>query len=247
MIEILQWTTLAACAAAALWRIPSFRKKKNRSLFYIFALLTLAILLSIKGPYAAIDGLLGGMNVANLLLRFIIFAAIYFLGIRIATGFGDNGGLTLIRGRSGVLVLGLISVALVILFALMDTEGSSAGMIAVGGKDERNAALVEFYGAAGRAYPAYICLAILPGLMRAVGSTLPVPLRISALLMAVGAIAIPLSLLFPVIPPALGFLPFIINYTAILCFVGGFMLVWVAKGRAARKQPAGRRHPVAGN
>jgi hypothetical protein len=185
--------------------------------------------------------------VANLLLRFIIFAAIYFLGIRIARGFGDNRGLTLIRGRPGVVVLGLISVALVILFALMDTEGSSAGMAAVSGKDERNAALVEVYGAAGRAYPAYICLAILPGLLRAVGSTLPVPLRISALLMAVGAIAIPLSLLFPVIPPALGFLEFIINYTAILCFVVGFVVIWVAKGRAARKQPAGRRHPAAGN
>lgn len=247
MIEILQWTTLAACAAAAIWRIPSLRRKKNRSLFYIFALLTLAILLSIKGPYAAIDGLLGGMNVANLLLRFIIFAAIYFLGIRIARGFGDNRGLNLIRGRPGVLVLGLISVALVVLFALMDTEGSSAGMAAVSGKDERNAALVEFYGAAGRAYPAYICFVILPGLLRAVGSTLPVPLRISALLMAVGAIAIPLSLLFPVIPPAVGFLRFIINYTAILCFVGGFVLIWVAKGQAARKQPAGRRHPAAGN
>ena len=245
MIEILQWTTLAACAAAAIWRIPSFSQKKNRSLFYIFALLTLAILLSIKGPYAAIDGLLGGMNVANLLLRFIIFAAIYFMGIRIARGFGDNAGLNLIRGRSGVLVLGLVSVALVILFALMDSEGSSAGMAAVSAKDARNAALVEYYGAAGRAYPAYVCVAILPGLLRAVGSTLPAQLRISALLMSIGAIAIPLSLLFPVIPPAAGFLRFIINYTAILCFVGGFVLIWVAKGRAARKQPAGRRHPAA--
>jgi preprotein translocase subunit SecG len=185
------------------------------------------------------------MNVANLLLRFIIFAAIYFMGIRIARGFGDNAGLNLIRGRSGVLVLGLISVAMVILFALMDSEGSSAGMAAVSAKDARNAALVEYYGAAGRAYPAYVCVAILPGLLRAVGSKLPVQLRISALLMSIGAIAIPLSLLFPVIPPAVGFLRFIINYTAILCFVGGFVLIWVAKGRAARKQPAGRRHPAA--
>jgi hypothetical protein len=245
MIEILQWTTLIASGAAALSRIPNLVRRKNRSIFYALALLTLAILLSIRGPYLAIDALLGGINVANLLLRFIIFAAIYFLGIRIARGFGDNTGLKLIRGRTGAVVLGLISVALVILFALMDSEGSSAGMAAVSAKDPRNAALVEYYGAAGRAYPAYVCVAILPGLLRAVGSALPAQLRISALLMSIGAIAIPLSLLFPVIPPAVGYLRFIINYTSILCFIGGFVLIWVAKGQAARKQTASRRRPAA--
>jgi hypothetical protein len=63
--------------------------------------------------------------------------------------------------------------------------------------------------------------------------------------MSIGAIAIPLSLLFPVIPPAVGYLRFIINYTAILCFIGGFVLIWVAKGQAARKQTASRRRPAA--
>ena len=237
MIEILQWTTMVACAAAALSRIPNLVRKKNRSLFYIFALMTVATLLSIKAPYLAIDGLLGNTNVANLLLRFIIFGAIYFLGMRIARGFGDNRGLQLIRGRAGTVVLGLVSVALLILFILMDSEGSSVGMMDVYAKDERNRLLVEYYGAAGRAYPAYVCLAVLPAMLRAAGSTLPAMLRISALLLAVGGIAITLSLLFPVIPPAVGYLTFIINYTAILCFVFGLMLIWLAKAMARRKVP----------
>jgi hypothetical protein len=248
MIETLQWTTLIVCGAAALSRIPNLIHKKNRSLFYIFALLTVATLLSIKGPYAAIDGLLGNTNVANLLLRFIIFGTIYFLGIRIAKGFGDTHGLQLIRGRAGYVVLAAISAALMVLFALLDTEGSSAGMAAVSMKDERNATLVEYYGAAGRAYPAYVCLAILPAMLRGVRSTLPVLLRIGALLLAVGAVAITFSLLFPLIPRSLGSVEFIINYTAILCFVFGLTLIWLAKLRAGKKVTAvpGLRFPGRG-
>jgi hypothetical protein len=173
--------------------------------------------------------------VANLLLRFIIFAAVYVLGMRIAKGFGDQPGLRLIRGRRGTLVLGLISAAMLVFFALMDSEGSSVGLVGVYAKDERNRALVEYYGAAGRAYPAYVSLAIVPGLLRAVRGTLPVLLRISALLLAIGGIATILSLFFPVIPAALGYLTFVINYTAILCFVVGLTLIWLAKLRAGRK------------
>ena len=236
MIEILQWTTLMASGAAALSRVPNLVRRKNRSIFYALALLTLAILLSIHGPYMAIDAVLGGTNLANLLLRFIIFGAIFFLALRIAAGFGDSRGRRLIRGSIGTSALALISVAMLVCFALMDTSGSSAGMAEVAEKNPRNALLVEYYGAAGRAYPAYVCVAILPGLLRAVKGQLPALLRISAALLAVGSIAIPLSLLFPVIPPELGFLRFIVNYTAILCFVAGLALIWVAGSRARRRQ-----------
>ena len=82
MIEILQWSTLATCGLIAAARVPSAIRGENRSLFYIFGLMTVAILLSIEKPYVAIDQALGGINLANLLLRFIIFAAIYFVGIR---------------------------------------------------------------------------------------------------------------------------------------------------------------------
>ena len=70
MIAVLQWSTLAICALIAIARIPSALRGENRSLFYIFTLMTLAILLSIEAPYVAIDQALGGINLANLLLRF---------------------------------------------------------------------------------------------------------------------------------------------------------------------------------
>ena len=235
MIETLQWTTLAICAVISVARIPSTLRGENRSLFGIFALMTLAILLSIQGPYVAIDQALGGINLANLLLRFVIFGAIFFMGVRISRGFGANSAHRLITGRTGMLVLLAVSVVMVALFFSMDTAGSSAGLSAISGKDARHFALVEYYGAAGRAYPAYVVLTLLPAMVRAARDRLPILVRIAAALLAVGGVAVALTLLFPVIPPALGQIKFIINYTAVLCFVVGLALIWVAKVLSGRR------------
>jgi hypothetical protein len=235
MIETLQWTTLAICAVISVARIPSTLRGENRSLFGIFALMTLAILLSIHGPYVAIDQALGGINLANLLLRFVIFGAIFFMGVRISRGFGANSAHRLITGRTGMLVLLAVSVVVVALFFSMDTAGSSAGLSAISGKDARHFALVEYYGAAGRAYPAYVVLTLLPAMVRAARDRLPILVRIAAALLALGGVAVALTLLFPVIPPALGQIEFIINYTAVLCFVVGLALIWVAKVLSGRR------------
>ena len=53
MIEILQWSTLATCGLIAAARVPSAIRGENRSLFYIFALMTAAILLSIEASGAS--------------------------------------------------------------------------------------------------------------------------------------------------------------------------------------------------
>ena len=236
MIETLQWSTLAICALVAAARIPSTLRGENRSLFGIFALMTLAILLSIQGPYLAIDRALGGINLANLVLRFVIFGAIFFMGIRISKGFGAEDAYKLITGRPGIVVLAAISACMLALFFMMDTNGSSAGLTGVVGTDPWNSAMLEYYGAAGRAYPAYVTLALLPAMVRAVASRLPALVRVAAGLLGFGAVATGLTLLFPLIPPSLGHIEFIINYTAVLCFVVGLALIWVAKvvnGRTA--------------
>jgi hypothetical protein len=231
MIEILQWSTLATCGLIAAARVPSAIRGENRSLFYIFGLMTVAILLSIEAPYVAIDQALGGINLANLLLRFIIFAAIYFVGIRITRGFGADGAHRLITGRAGMTVLLGISLVMTALFFMMDTSGSSAGLTGVVGTDPWNSALLEYYGAAGRAFPAYVTLVLLPAMVRAVLSRLPVLIRLAAGFLGLGAVATGLTLAFPLIPPAFGSLEFIINYTAVLCFVVGLALIWAARVR----------------
>lgn len=237
MIEILQWSTLTVCGLVAIARVPSALRGTNRTLFYIFSLMTLAILLSIQAPYVAIDRALGGVNAANLLLRFVIFAAIFFVGIRVTRGFGADSAYRLLTGRIGMAVLGLISLAVLVLFLMMDTAGSSAGLVAVSGQSARNGLLVEYYGAAGRAYPAYVSLVLLPAMVRACRSSFPLLVRAAAFLLSLGAIAIGASLLFPALPPALGSVEFVINYTAVLCFVIGLALIWVAKLRSGRSGP----------
>lgn len=229
MIEVLQWSTLALCGLVTVARIPSALRGENRTLFCIFALMTFAILLSIETPYVAVDQVLGGVNIANLVLRFVIFAAILCVGIRVTRGFGAAGAYRLLTGRAGMAVLALISLTVVVMFLLMDTEGSSAGLQAVSAKGGTNALLVEYYGAAGRAYPAYVSLVLLPAMVRAVRSSLPLPIRIAALLLAVGGIAIAVTLFFPAMPATWGPGQFVINYTAVLCFVVGLALIWLAR------------------
>lgn len=234
MIEILQWSTLAICCAAALARIPSAVRGENRSLFYIFVLATLAILLSIDGPYVAIDGMLGGSNVANLILRFVLFAVIFFIGLRCVNAFGTGQQRRWLLGRPGMLVFGLIAGVMVVFFIMMDSSGSSAGLVAVYERSTRNAHLVEFYGAAGRAYPAYVSLVLLPAMVKAVGSRLPVLVRAGAFLLAVGGVCLTVSLLFPFFPEPWSPLKFIINYGAALCFVVGLSAFWIARVRATQ-------------
>ncbi|MBE4717439.1 hypothetical protein DAD99_04545, partial [Pseudarthrobacter sp. AB1] len=104
-------------------------------------------------------------------------------------------------------------------------------------KDARNGLLAEYYGAAGRAYPAYVSLVLLPAMVRACRSNLPGLIRVAALLLVLGSVAIGASLLFPVFPPALDSVEFVINYTAVLCFVIGLALIWLAKLRSGLNEP----------
>jgi hypothetical protein len=243
MIEILQWSTLAICCATAVARIPSTIRGENRSLFYIFVLATLAILLSIDGPYVAIDALLGGSNIANLILRFVIFAVIFFIGLRCVNAFGADQQRRWLLGMPGLLVFGVIAAAMVVSFAMMDSSGSSAGLAGVYQRSTHNADLVEYYGAAGRAYPAYISLVLLPAMVKVVGSQLPALVRVGALLLAVGGVCLTVSLLFPFFPAQWSPLKFVINYGAALCFVVGLAAFWIARVRAT--EPAQQKSSTA--
>ena len=164
--------------------------------------------------------------------------AVFALGLRIARGFGADDALRLITGPPGIVFAGAASVAVVVVFLMMDTAGSSAGLIAVYDRDARNAALVEYYGAAGRLYPAYITLALFPAMVRAVRGGLPGLVRLGAALLAFGTVAITLSLLSPVIPASLAYLRFVFSYNAILGLVMGLAAIWLSKILARKTRNA---------
>ena len=128
MIAILQWTTLAVCALVAIARIPSALRGENRSIFGVFVLSTLAILLSIDVSYLAIDSWLGSENYTNLILRFVVYGTVLLAGYRIAKAFDAQTSIRLIIGPAGLGVLTVIGIATLGLFLAADTTGSVTGL-----------------------------------------------------------------------------------------------------------------------
>lgn len=233
MREILQWTTLVVCAAAAAARIPSALRGRNRSLFFIFFLATAAGVLSLELFYLPIDGALGGINIASLLLRLIVFAVIFLVAFRVSRAFRAGDADPMISGRIGLCVLGLFSAALVTLFVLMDPSASSPGMAEASGRSRRNADLLPFYWATARGYPTYVSLALLPLLVRTLGSRLPPLVRAGAGLMAAGAAATTAGFLLEFAAPAFALERLAVNNAAVLFFVSGLVMVWLARIRVA--------------
>jgi hypothetical protein len=232
MIEILQWTTLIVCAAATLARIPSALQGRNLSLFLIFLLATAAAVLSLEPYYLAADRALGGMNIANVLLRLIVYATIYLIALRVTKAFGATDAYRLISGPAGLAMLGIFAAALVTAFAMMDAAPSSLGLAEVGDTSARNAELLPFYWAAARGYPVYVVLALLPSLIRTLNSRLPGLVRAGAALMAAGAAATTAGFLLEFAGPAVDLQRSAVNNGAVVFFILGLTTVWLARVRA---------------
>lgn len=236
MTVILQWAVLAVCVAVALLRVPDAVRGRNRTTFGIVVLSALCILLTIPAPYEGIDRLLGGWNVTNLILRYLVVATVLLLGMRIARGLGSARSYALITGPAGRWVLLATLGCLTVLFVLLDTRGSSAGLISLMDQDGRNGALAPFYSAAGRAYPAFVSIALMPALLKTVRSRLPRLVRAGAALVLVGSLSAAVSVPFSFLPADATPGRYLVNYTAVLGFVLGLMFFWLSGMKAQRQR-----------
>lgn len=228
MISAVQWGVLAVCVAIALLRVPDAVRGRNRTVFGIVVLSAVCILLTIPAPYDAIDHALGGWNATNLILRYLIAATVLLVGIRIAKGLGSVRAYALITGRTGRWVLLASCVAVTVIFVLLDTRGSSAGMMSLPDHGGHNAMLARFYAAAGRVYPAFVALALMPALFKAARSRLPRLVRTGAALVFVGSLSCVLSVPFSFLPADLSQGRFLVIYTAVLGYVVGLMFFWLS-------------------
>lgn len=240
MIPTLQWTTLVVCALIALLRTPAALRGENRSLFGIFALATVAMLLSIEWNYTLVDGWLGGHNYANLLLRFIIYGTMLLAGYKIAKGFDDSRSLHLLLGPVGRAALIVVALATVVPFLLANTAGTAVGLAALPDQSAGNKELIWLYTRAGRLYPAFVGVCLLPATIKAWRSRLPRMVRSGAAVLSVGSAAMILLVIADFLPPSLGFLQYILSSAAVLGLVVGLGLIWLGKvsaRRAARSAP----------
>ncbi|MEC5181929.1 hypothetical protein [Arthrobacter sp. CG_A4] len=225
-MAVLEWGTLVVCGTVLLLRVPDAVRGRNRTVFGILLLATLCSLLAVSGPYEAIDSVLGGWNLTHLILRFLVFATVLLVGLRVMRGLASARGYRLIAGRPGRWALGVCCAAVAVIFFLMDTRGSSAGLesLSVGGG--RNAVLAPFYAAAGRSYPAFVSLILAAPLLAAVRSQLPRLVRAASLVTLLGALAVVVSIPASFAPPEWALGQHVINYSAVLGYVLGLALFW---------------------
>jgi hypothetical protein len=242
-MAILEWTTLIVCGVVLLVRVPDAIQGRNRIVFGILLLATLCSLLSIPGPYEAIDRLLGGWNATDLVRRYLVFLTVLLVGLRVSKGLAAVRGHRLIAGPTGRWALGLGCLALTLTFFLMDTPGSSAGLREVTDSGGWNTGLTHYYAAAGRSYPAFVSLVLMPPLLATVRSQLPRLVRAGALVMLVGAVASTASVPASFAPGDWAPGQRAVNYAAVLGYVLGLALFWFSGLIAqAPRSPRAARH-----
>lgn len=227
----LAWVTFAVALALAAVRIPAAVRGQNRLMLWLFALIAAAVLLSIEAPYIAIDRVLGGFNLANLLLRFLLFGVTLLLAVRIAQAFGARGAQHVLLGPWGLAALGLVGAATVAAFVLMRPGPSSVGL-----NGEATDIWFTVYATLGRIYPTFTGVVLLPCLFRAIRRPPRTVLRIAALLLAAGYIMLALTNTFTLLPPSMVLLMQAVNYSTLLLLMGGLATIWVA-GLMARRCP----------
>lgn len=246
MIQILQWSALALSGAVAMARIPDALRGHNRSIFGVFFLSALAILLSIDAPYLAIDSWLGGANYANLLLRFLVYGAVALAGYRTAKAFDDADAARRVAGPAGLAILASIAVATAVSFLLADTQGSATGLTGLPLRSPANAILINLYATAGRVYPAFVAACLLPATIRAVRGRFPAAVRAGAVLLSVGFAGLIVAAVYAFVPSDPARLQAVFNFTAVLCLSLGLAVIWIAGLVARRRRRGSAAVPVPG-
>jgi hypothetical protein len=220
----IQWIVLAVCALGAFVRLPGVLHGRGRMVFTALVLLTIAVALSLDVIYLVVDSLMGGVNLANLLIRFLLYAVFLLIGVRMAAAFDSPGARRLIAGPFGIAVLIVTISATLYFFLASELQGSSTGLRDFGYQDT-----VLQYAAVGRLYPAYVaaCL-VVPG-VRAAFDRGSRPLhRVASGLLACGFAIVDAYVVLRLMPIELHQWDIILPFLAILLTVLGLCLIWLS-------------------
>lgn len=240
----LQWVAFGLSVFFALLRFPAAVRGENRGMFSALVLLAAAMALSIGPIYLAVDSVLGGVNVANLAIRYSVFAVLLIMGSKLAAAFNVPRARRLITGPCGLTVLGLVSVSVAVLFAVSDLPDSSPALRAYWDQ-----ATVTAYGDISRLYQAYVAACLAPAvILCSADRRRRASIRISAGLMSLGCIAIVVHsvLTASLWDMQLAFWDRILPYSAVISFSIGLALIWNSKRVANRVPQSGSLAQVYG-
>lgn len=228
----LQWAALILCGVGAALRVPGLAKGRGRSIFAALVLMAAAVALSLSPIYLVVDGFLGGVNLANLMLRLILFAVFLLLGIRMAAAFGSKLARRLIAGPFGLAVLALSVLATLYFFVASELPVSSRGLSAFEDQDT-----VQQYGTVGRFYPGYVSLCLLPAALASVLDRSARPMhRLAGVLLAGGFFLVVMFVVLRLFSVELRQWEVILPFTAILLTAVGLCLIWLSRTLCGRKR-----------
>lgn len=221
---IIQWVVLGLCVLATAVRIPGARRGQGRTILAALVLLTLAVGLSIGPIYETVDRILGGVNVANLLLRLALYAVFVLLGLRMAAAFHSPLARRLVVGPFGVAVLALTVAATLYFFVASELPFSSTAL-----RDFEDQETVRQYAAVGRLYPGYVaaCLA-LPAAAAVLDRDARTIHRVACAFLACSFFLVVVFVLLRLTPVTLMAWDIVLPFTAILLLVVGLCLIWLS-------------------
>lgn len=240
----MQWVAFGLSAFFALLRFPAAARGENRGMFFALVLLALAMALSIGPIYLAVDSVLGGVNVTNLVIRYSVFAVLLITGAKLAAAFNAPRAGRLIAGPLGLTVVGLISAVVGVLFVASDLPDSSPALSAYWDQ-----ATVTAYGDTSRLYQAYVAACLVPSLvLSSADRRRRADIRMSAGLLSLACVVIVVHslLLVSLWDFELVVLDRILPYAAVIAFSTGLALIWNSKRMAQRVPQSGSLAQVYG-
>ena len=230
----IQWLALALCVIFAIMRLPDAVRGKGRSMFVVLVLLSVAVALSLAPIYLFVDGLLGGVNLANLVIRISLYVVMLLLGARCAAAFGSDRARKFIRGPVGMAALGITVLVTVVLFALSDLPHSSTGLNAYADQPT-----VHWYADMGRIYPAYVAACLMGSAFASARNRHHRILhRIAAALIGTGFLMVLVFAVLLLFPINIGAAEVILPFGAIVLVTTGLTMIWLSRRRALKERSA---------
>lgn len=229
---IVQVSAFALSALFALFRLPDAIRGRNRSIFWCMVLIATSVGLSLPLFYEFIDPLLGGVNLANLLLRYALYGVFVILGVRGAAAFGAEWARRLIVGPVGLVVLGVTVALTAGFFAASDIPATSTGLL-----DYDDQVTVEVYGMLGRLYPAYVAACVCaPALAASRDARYRMPHRVGAGLFGAGLAVVVLFTALALVAE-LGVFMMLLPFSAVILVTLGLAIMWMSNRRQLRRPP----------
>jgi hypothetical protein len=120
-------------AAAVIWSLalcllPDLRRRKDKSILVAALTIAASLTLNVDGIYVAGDQLLGNRNLLDLVANVLMVVGIYFLSRAILRAANVSETVD-IHNRAGQVVSGMVIVALIISFSLVDAPWKSTSFM----------------------------------------------------------------------------------------------------------------------